>query len=247
MEENLEPPQPETVERKHPKPWIAFMFSLICTGLGQLYNGQFRKGILFFLLPPLLCVLYGWSRLATSFYGLVIFLAPLFLFQLYVIVDAVKTARRTDGRYIQKRQLIFSVISASIMIGISWNFPPTSILGIRTFNISTEAGEPTVFASDMVIADMKVYETKSPDYGDIVAYKTDDGSIWTFRVVGLPDDTIQLVNNVVSINSKRTQSKLISDRYPFQILEEQSPNGSKHIIQRLAEPLDNTKNTIKIL
>jgi signal peptidase I len=131
------------------------------------------------------------------------------------------------------------------MISISWKFSPTSILGIRTFNISTEAGEPGVLVGDKVIADMKVYDTKSPDYGDIVAYKTDDGLIWTFRVVGLPNDTIQLVNNVVSINSKRTRSRLIAEKFPFQVLEEQSPNGSKRMIQRAVVPLDSAKKNIR--
>lgn len=56
---------------KSRNPWIAFLLSLLMPGLGQLYNGQWRKAILFFVLFNLIPFVFGGFRLTTTFIGLI--------------------------------------------------------------------------------------------------------------------------------------------------------------------------------
>ena len=52
-----QPPMPgmrTTVEKPSKKVWIAVLLSLLLTGLGQVYIGQWRKGLTFFLVTFLM-------------------------------------------------------------------------------------------------------------------------------------------------------------------------------------------------
>jgi TM2 domain-containing membrane protein YozV len=76
------------------RPWLAALLSVIC-GLGQLYNGQIRKGLV--LLLAGLATVIAWQFLPVKV------LAP-FLW-LYAIADAYLVARRTTPRATERRPL----------------------------------------------------------------------------------------------------------------------------------------------
>ncbi|APU96258.1 hypothetical protein BV902_07800 [Sphingobacterium sp. B29] len=62
------------VPQSHPRnAFKAAVFSLVFPGLGQVYNGQIKKGILYFALSYLIPVIFAVTRWATSFAGMVIF------------------------------------------------------------------------------------------------------------------------------------------------------------------------------
>jgi TM2 domain-containing membrane protein YozV len=70
-------------------PILAAVLSLILAGLGQIYNGQILKGVLFIVVQAingaLTTVLIGWILLP--------------IFGLWAIVDAFLVARRNNERY----------------------------------------------------------------------------------------------------------------------------------------------------
>src|SRR5215468_1534936 len=77
------------------KPWLAGLLSLFVPGLGHIYNGQARKGVLLYCL-------YGIVALASVVILLELSLAPLNVVlplgvllagYLYILLDAVKMAR----------------------------------------------------------------------------------------------------------------------------------------------------------
>src|SRR5262245_58522603 len=68
------------------RPWFAMALSLLC-GLGQLYNGQYTKGLVLLVLGVLAVV--GWQFLPVKI------LAP--VIWIYAMVDAYLVARRTSG------------------------------------------------------------------------------------------------------------------------------------------------------
>jgi len=70
-------------------PVIAAILSLIVAGLGQIYNGQITKGVIFIVIQlingALTAVLIGWLLLP--------------LVGLWAMVDAYMTAKRNNERY----------------------------------------------------------------------------------------------------------------------------------------------------
>ena len=70
-------------------PILAAILSLIVAGLGQIYNGQISKGVIFIVIQlingALTAVLIGW------------FLLP--IVGLWAMIDAYMTAKRNNERY----------------------------------------------------------------------------------------------------------------------------------------------------
>ena len=70
-------------------PILAAILSLIVAGLGQIYNGQIGKGVIFILIQlingALTAVLIGWFLLS--------------IVGLWAMIDAYMTAKRNNERY----------------------------------------------------------------------------------------------------------------------------------------------------
>ena len=73
--------------------------------------------------------------------------------------------------------------------------------GQKSFIQNASSMEPTIKAGETVRVQMDAYQASSPQRWDVVAFKpplhsmpagsnTDDLGIWTFRIVGLPADTV---------------------------------------------------------
>lgn len=85
---STEPPEPDPASPRMKQPWLAIMLSIVFTGLGQLYNGQILKGLLFMAIHIVNFALMHW------FIGLVT--AP--VFWVYGMIDALDTAGRINAQ-----------------------------------------------------------------------------------------------------------------------------------------------------
>lgn len=229
---------------------IAFLLSLFIPGLGQVYNGQAKKAIVFFSLLLFFPFVFGVTRWITSFYGIMLLLALELSVRVFSIVDAIKHARR-QKEYIPKgfNTWYYHLCIAFIMLIILLFYDMAAIIGAQTFKIPTTSNQPTIQAGDWVVGDMRIYDNKQPDYGDIIIYKKGDGCFYPCRLVGLPNDKLEINNNIVSINGRPSKSVFIkagvSDGMPVNEFEEVLPNGHKHNIYKSMYPFDSTKSTIK--
>jgi signal peptidase I len=244
------PPEEQSTPKTKPRnPFIAFLLSIFTPGLGQIYNGQSKKAILFFSLLLINPLVFGLMRGTTFFYGLIAVLIIEISLRIFIIVDAIKYARR-QKEYIPKNYNIWykHLLIACAMIVVLNIYDTNSILGTQTFTISSTANEPTLQVSDWVVGDMKIYENKQPGYGDIIIYEM-NGLFYPGRIVGLPNDELEIDNNIVSINGKQSKVIFIQETFsgptPVLEFEEKLPNGHKHHIYKFKRPLDSTKTTIK--
>lgn len=105
----------------------------------------------------------------------------------------------------------------------------------KSYEVSAESMKPSLAPSDIVFVDTNISDIT---YGDIVVYENrEDGAydkeIYIFRIVGLPNDTIQIENEIPIINGQknRVQKKnvppYIAYGVTFDRLEEELPNGVK--------------------
>lgn len=242
--------QPTTIPTKPRNGFIAFLLSLLLPGLGQVYNGQPKKAIIFFGLLLFIPLVFGLTRGTTFFYGLFSLFIIEIALRIYIIIDGVKNAKR-QKEYILKpyNTWYYHLLIAIGMLAILMVYDISTVLGTQTFKIPTTSNNPTFQLGDWLVADMRAYKNNEPDYGDIVVYSRPDGQIYTFRVVGRPNDNIELLDNIVSINGKPSKATFIkettNDEMPVVEFKEELPNGHKHLIYKFKTPYDSTKTNIK--
>ncbi len=99
--------------------------------------------------------------------------------------------------------------------------------GFRTFKLPTDGMSPAMVKGDWFIAT----PTKTPQRGDIIVFKyPKDTSIWyVFRVVGLPNETLEIKDNRVWIDGV-----ILDEGY---IKPENSVGRIKQIVHQI--PADN--------
>lgn len=225
------------------KPLIAFLLSFLAPGLGQIYNGQLKKGIAFSILVLLLLLFFGLSRLCTTFTGFFVFLFLHFTVFLYAIIDAVNQARKqTEFTPKAYNKWYFYLLYPILFLGLYY---PDYFLGLQSFHIPTTSQLPTILVGDRIMLDKYAYKNQEIDYGHIVAFNSPNGGIWSFRVLGLPNDRIELKSNVVVINGIECQSKKIGEEKDLGRtigkFEETFPNGFVHQVYKM-EDIDNLDN-----
>jgi len=242
--------QTTTTTTKPRNVFIAFLFSLFLPGLGQIYNGHLKKGLIFFVLVIIIPMLFGFTSLTTSFYGMFSLLFIYFAFRIYIIIDGVRNAVR-QKEYILKpyNTWYYHLLIVVGMFVVMLFYDNTKILGIQTLKIPTSSNNPTLQIGDLVIVDLKAYKNADPDYGDIIVYLGPDNFIYTFRVVGRPHDNLELIDNIVRINGKLGKATFIKNTINegmlVEQLKEKLPNGHKHLIHKYKVPYDITKSNIK--
>jgi len=233
-------------KQKTPKPrngFVAFLFSLILPGLGQVYNGQPKKGAIFFCLLLLIPFLFGMTRGTTFFYGMVALFVLEIILRIYILIDGVRHARR-QRVYIQKPYNtwyyhLFIAIGMSAVLAV---YDLNAAMGTQSFKIPAISNNPTFQSGDFIVADMRAYQNKNPEYGDLVVFLGRDGQTYTFRIVGLPNDELAVIDGIVSINGKLCKSRFVRPTIDLGMqveeFEEVLPNGHTHLIYKCGRPYE---------
>ena len=67
---------------------------------------------------------------------------------------------------------------------------------------------PVLKNADVVLVNRIVYNASSPKRGDVIVFKpkgNENSHYYTKRIVGLPGETVQIVENQVYINGKKLE------------------------------------------
>lgn len=89
-------------------------------------------------------------------------------------------------------------IFASVFIAIVFMI----VLGLRT-NVIGNSMEPNLYAGQHILINRLIYNISAPKYGDVIAFQpngNENSHFYIKRVVGVPEDTIQIVNGYIYIN-----------------------------------------------
>lgn len=81
----------------------------------------------------------------------------------------------------------------------------TSMMLFQSVTIQESSMEPTLAVGSQYFVNKLAYKTSSPKRGDIIVFRTngsDDAALHVRRVIGLPGETIQIVNGRILINGE---------------------------------------------
>ena len=194
--------------RKRRRPMAALLLSFITPGLGQLYNGQLKRGVILYVVLFLLTVALVFSVLFFKFLGMLFSSAILLLFILFIWLDALIGAVKLKEITLKPYNkwylylIIFLISNFAIQPLISSS---TKNNFIRAYKIPSSAMEPTLLVGDHLIANMRIYKKENPNRGDIVIfeYPKDPSKDFIKRVIGLEGEKVEMVRNKIYINGKR--------------------------------------------
>ncbi len=99
---------------------------------------------------------------------------------------------------------VASVVLVALACGVTSAFGGEDERATRAFRMPASSMMPTLLVGDYLMADMTAYDDGGPQRGDLVVLlKPDDNkTVYLKRVVGLPGDSVQMVDGVLNINGE---------------------------------------------
>lgn len=178
------------------KPWIAGLLSFMLAGLGQLYNGQLVKGIIYFILaqlilfPPLVFMTKkGIVSLKIIFYVLLLSV----ILEVVMFIDAVAVAKRLKIYSLKWFNRWYNYLGIIVILSVPFLILPNSDIFPQSYKVPSESMEPQLLVGDYFFATQKTDVIKR---GDIVVFRIgDDKKTYVKRVIGLPGDHVEVTNS----------------------------------------------------
>jgi signal peptidase I len=196
---------------KRRSPLLAMLLSIF-PGVGQIYNGQPRKAVVFLAIDTLVPVIFGRTGILNHLQGFTTLFVFSILFVIYRMADGFIQARKLNSYELKPFNKWYIYVFISVILVVSKMFPDLpSGTGIQTFSIPTVSMIPTIQPGDRVVASLNYYDTCQIQYGDIVVFKSPLGGVWAFRVIGLPNDSIEIKEGRVYVNNTVNKVTLIGE------------------------------------
>jgi signal peptidase I len=194
------------------RPWLALLLGLVQPGLGQLYAGDGRRAITWFV--GLIAWAYAarWSLLnwpggwttALSYATVPLGLAA--------AVDAFFAARRAPRPFALRAYNRWYVYAAAIVVAWAASVPAGRFL--EAFRMPSGSMEPTILLGDWFYADKRPQARRALTHGGLVLYASpDDRSTVVKRVVGLPGDTLLMRADTLVRNGTTVDEPYMKLRY----------------------------------
>jgi len=205
------------VSNKPRRPWIAALLTFVMTGLGHLYAGSPKRGLILFGIWSFWALLCSVILLAVpNIFIIIIFLIGGFAIFVFCVVDAFSIAKRRKENYEPAKFnrwfvymgyfVILSLISALLSAGVKTN----------AFNITSGSMEPALLVGDSILVNEVIYGVKlpllrktiipvtDPKRNDIVVFIYPENRSMSLikRVIGVAGDKIEIVNKKIFINDK---------------------------------------------
>jgi signal peptidase I len=186
-------------------PIITVLLSIISPGLGQIYNGKLKEGIIFFTIIWFISFAPPFIGLYQTFYGLIFSLLCLTFFFLFIVFNALAislknktyTARKFNKWYLY---LLFIMLGSSIVIGTE--LARDNFSGFKAYRVESASMAPTILRGDFVMMAMNYPRKNKLTKGDVVIlrYSTDPKRTVVKRVVGVEGDTLTYKEGSIYIN-----------------------------------------------
>lgn len=222
----------------------AMLLSSMCCGLGQLYCGAGRRGLLFYgaslSLGPLLLV---FAALAASTVGFMLFVAALVaVITLWVwsTIDASRLARGMAGKPFRPADYnCGAVYGLLILSSLPYALALAAICRstvMEAFVIRSVAMSPSFLPGDRVLATKLGVQQRHFERGDVIVFRNPDNrrQQWMMRIVGLPGERVEVREGVPFINGKAALHE-----------GDSVPNGSSILPRVVWETVEGTRYPVE--
>jgi len=205
---------------------VAFLLSFGFPGLGQIYNGQLRKGIFYLVGFLLACIIF--SFLLFKFYGLIFYLIIILGFFLFILIDSLLGAIKLKAIALKSYNkwyiylIIFLLSSVVIRPLLGWTIRNNIV---RAYKTPASSMEPTLLVGDCLVADTKIYKSEKPKRGDIIIFEfpKDPSKDFIKRVIATEGEKVEIIRNKIYINDQLMDDPWGHFRRPRSSIEDYPP------------------------
>lgn len=185
--------------------WVAGLLSLVKAGLGQIYNGQLKKGLFVILIGYCYVPLFYFvASHGLSILTLFTMATVAAVYYIFVVTDSIVVAKRRGTDYTPKKYnniyiyvgiLIFFVVVNHFLTGYIKNNV------IEAFKFPTASMAPTLQIGDHILVD-RSSKARNPKRGDIIVfeYPKDPEKNFLKRVVAIGGDRVEMRDAILYVN-----------------------------------------------
>ena len=183
------------------------MLSLFEPGLGQIYNGQVRKGLIFLVFPLFfLPVLFFFLNNNRILYFLIAFALLTTFYYFIAIGDAIYTARKFKTEYSLKKCNKLIIYLGVIVLVFLANTTISDYVKnnyVQAYKIPASSNEPTLLIGDHIVVDRRV-PSRNPKRGSLIVFEfpEDPKKDFVKRVVAISGDTVEIRDKLLIINGE---------------------------------------------
>ena len=202
--------------RKKRRRLVAVVFSFFIPGLGQIYCGKLRRGVIFISI---------WLAYEFLILGLLAFLRPAYInavgpllsctwiITITAVVDSFLLARKTGEDHKLKaynRWYVYPlVVAIVVLISLGSALVFRSIV-MEAFKIPTNSNYPTIVDGDRILAKKYVYFSGKPQRGDMVVFHAPDiKEHYIQRVIAVAGDVVEMKDGELYVNGQKLMRKHI--------------------------------------
>ena len=198
------------------KPCIAALLSFFTIGLGHIYAGEAKKGVVLYclalgghlaiLLAPLVIKFNIFIMICFSLFALSYFI--------YCLLDAAKTARKRSASYsLRKFNKWYVYFLCFVFANLIIQPVLTGALkeqAVKAYKIPSGAMIPTLLVGDHIIVDRFIYKNNKPKRGDVVVFEfpKDPALDYIKRVVAVGGDIVEIEDKKLFINEVQQEGKI---------------------------------------
>lgn len=196
------------------KPWLAALLSFLWPGLGQVYNGRFRKGVVLLVLAA------AWQLLgigaAEAFRWWLSSLGGYLLLSLYAAWDARRMALDLHDFVPGPKNTLAVYLGAVVLMSTAslaagqaerWAFP--------IYTVAQTSMRPTLRSGDRLrCAALRPRDIIRRGQLVVFEYPSEHSLIFVKRVVGLPGEVVEVEDGLVYINGDPIDEGYYASRRP---------------------------------
>ena len=248
-------PADRRVKLRKRRAWLAGLLSLLCPGLGQLYNGHAKRAGGFIVLFALWAIA-GITPVTSVFAGWLLWGAWIIGIGLAGLIDAYLQARRLGSIVLKRYNHWAAYVGVYVLLAAlisTYSELGDHLVNVRLFSTPSASNLPNLHRGDHFAAEGGLFGIFQPRQGEYVVYRHPRNEVdYVKRVVGLPGDRVQMRAGRLYINGVAVSRERLED-FPIPWLGGQSkpipqylemlPNGRAHRILEESDDrglLDNT-------
>lgn len=204
-----------------PSPWITALLTVLTPGLGHIYIGQTRRGILLFVLVMIADTLLVFAMMGVlaRFWMFAVSLALLVGLWLYIMSDAiVRAVHMRDAPHPLYNK---TAICAGAFVAACLIFAAPCIYAVHALtsgrllwlSAGTPSMEPTLRAGEYFLADATFYRTRKPSRGDVAVYvhPRDPNRHQIKRIIAIEGDRVAIKGGRAIVNGMAVEEPYIED------------------------------------
>ena len=189
---------------KKRRPIIAALLSLLMPGLGHIYAGELKKGLMLIGIEYSIILILGSLGFISTFHGiatLIIFTVGVYIFS---IIDSARIAIPKKEYQLSSYNRWYWYLTIFIVISVVANILFVfrgEVLGYQTYRIPAKSMIPTLQIGDFITVDTRY---SKPEVGDVVVFLYPKNRLIPYvkRIAAVGGDTIAIENGIVIRNGK---------------------------------------------